>query len=139
MNVREATIDDSIELTKMYRNLYEEDFSMNSLIPIDKTQLISKIFLAQEKNTEVGFIWINFIAYGIAKYGYIEELYVKPAFRNKGYGSMLVEKAKEFFQEQSVHAVFVSIDLNNESVAQFYKKHDFNQCKGQWFYFTDQN
>ena len=138
MNVREATIDDSIELTKMYRNLYEEDFSMNSLIPIDKTQLISKIFLAQEKNTEVGFIWINFIAYGISKYGYIEELYVKPAFRNKGYGSMLVEKAKKFFLEQSVHAVFVSIQLNNETVANFYQKHDFEKCKGLWFYFTDQ-
>ena len=96
MNVREANSDDSIELTKMYRNLYKEDFSMDLLVPIDKNQFISKIFLAQEKNKEVGFIWINFIAYGISKYGYIEELYVKPAFRNKGYGSMLVEKAKKF-------------------------------------------
>ena len=117
MNVREANSEDSIELTKMYRNLYKEDFSMDLLIPIGKNQFISKIFLAQERNKEVGFIWINFISYGVSKYGYIEDLYVKPAFRNKGYGSMLVKEANFFFLQKSVHAVFVSIERNNETVA----------------------
>ena len=90
MIIRETNSDDSIELTKMYRKLYDDDFSLDSIIPIGKNQFLSKIFFAQEENKVIGFIWVNYIEYGEAKYGYLEELYVKPTFRNIGYGSMLV-------------------------------------------------
>ncbi|MHA1521742.1 MAG: GNAT family N-acetyltransferase [Promethearchaeota archaeon] len=139
MIIREANIDDSIELTKMYRKLYDDEFSKDSIIPIGKTQFLSKIFFAQEENKVVGFIWINFVGHGESKYGYLEELYVKPAFRDKNYGTMLVEKAKEFFREKSAQAVFVSIEKNNEEGIRFYKKCDFNKCEGSWYYFTNQS
>jgi ribosomal protein S18 acetylase RimI-like enzyme len=139
MKIREADINDSIDLTKMYRHLYEEDFSLDSLIPIDNHNIISKIFIAQEKNEKIGFIWINFIEFGESKYGYIEDLYIKPLFRNKGYGTMLVTKAKNFFLEKSAMAVFVSLEGNNDKLVKFYNKQEFNECEGLWFYFAKKN
>jgi ribosomal protein S18 acetylase RimI-like enzyme len=136
MHIREANPNDKIEITKMYRNLYDEEFSKKSLIPIEHHRLISKIFLAQEKNKKIGFIWINYIEHGNSKYGYIEELYVKPEYRNKGIGTTLVTRAKNFFIEKSVQAIFVSINNDNNRVIDFYKNQDFHECKGLWFYFT---
>jgi ribosomal protein S18 acetylase RimI-like enzyme len=139
MNIREADINDTVGLTKMYRKLYDEEFSPDSLIPIDNHNFISKIFIAQEKNEKIGFIWINFIEYGESKYGYIEDLYVEPLFRNKGHGTMLVEKAKNFFLEKSAMAVFVSLKGKNNYIVKFYNKQEFNECEGLWFHFAKKN
>ena len=139
MNIREANVNDAVDVTKMYRKLYDEEFSPDALIPIDNYNFISKIFIAQEQNEKIGFIWINFIEYGESKYGYIEDLYVEPLFRNKGHGTMLVKKAKNFFLEKSAMAVFVSLKGNNDNIVKFYHKQEFNECEGLWFHFSKKN
>ena len=133
--IREAKMTDSLEITKMIRKLHEEEFSPKDLIPIERNYLISKIFLAEHEFKVVGFIWVNFIGYGTSKYGVIEELYVKPEFRAKGYGKMLIEQARSFFGKNSTEVVFVSIDKKNEKQAiGFYEKCGFERCKGLWYY-----
>ena len=84
-----------------------------------------------------GFIWITIIEHGESRYGQIEELFVKPGYRKKEYGGLLVEKAKKFFTEKSIQAAFVSVDsIHDTGLINFYTKQDFHICKGPWYYFT---
>lgn len=135
MKIRNATIKDKKDITNLYCELYP-DRKIKKLLSIEKTKFKSFILVAEVGKQIVGFIWANFVQYGFSKFGYIEELFVKKEFRNKGIGRSLVKAIMKKFKDLKVAAVFVTTEKENKEVISLYKKLSFKLSKGPWFYWN---
>lgn len=113
--------------------LYNEFNYKDKKKKIGKFRTRHVIFSAQIDKKTVGFIWANFIDYGLESFGYIEELYVDPKFRNKNIGRTLVKKTLDEFKKLKVAAVHVTTNKNNKTAQMLYQKVGFKKCKNPWY------
>jgi len=134
MTIRKAQAKDKKAISDLYYQLYPRHKGPKKLIPIEKFQAKSLLFVAEKNNKVVGFIWGTFINYGISRYGYIDELFVKQEFRGKEIGSSLIKRILEEFKKLKAWSLFVSIEKRDKKVLSFYRKLGFKPCKGFWFY-----
>lgn len=134
MIIRKAQLKDKKAISDLYYQLYPHHKGPKKLIPIEKFQAKSLLFVAEKNNKVVGFIWGTFINYGISRYGYIDEIFVKQEFRGKEIGSSLIKRILEEFKKLKVWSLFVSIEKRDKKVLSFYRKLGFKPCKGLWFY-----
>lgn len=134
MIIRKAQAKDKKAISDLYYQLYPHHKGPKKLIPIENFQAKNLLFVAEKNNKIVGFIWGTFVNYGISRYGYIDELFVKQEFRGMKIGESLVRKILEEFKKLKTWALFVSIKKRNKKVVSFYRKSGFKPCKGLWFY-----
>ena len=84
---------------------------------------IAEVVFIMEKTTEVGFVlyFYNFSTF-VGKAGiYIEDLYVKPEYRGKGYGKTLINYIISKGREEGLGRVeWTCLDWNEPSI-NFYK------------------
>lgn len=134
MKIRNAKIEDQIEISRLYRKLYsnEEGIELDT-IPISNTLFKNILLVAEDQDKIMGFIWANFIAFGIRRYGYIEDLYVEMDYRKQGIAKSLITAVKEEFKNLNTDAVFVTTEIENQIAQNFYLKEGFNKCLGPWF------
>lgn len=57
--------------------------------------------------------------------GYIWDIVVTECERNKGIGSLLLEKSCEFFRHRGLDTVMLNVSEKNTSALRFYEKHGF--------------
>ena len=71
---------------------------------------------------------VAFIAGNISKdgEGCIEDLYVKPEYRNRHLGHRLMTEIKKWFASHNTRYIQVHVTKNNENALTFYEKYDFN-------------
>jgi len=135
MKIRNVTKRDQKKITELYHQLYPER-KQKRTIPIKKFNAKSFILVAEEKKKIVGFTWVTFISYGISRFGYIEELFVKKDFRNRGIGTSLVKKTMKKMKKLKVDALFVTTGRKNKNAIKLYKDLGFKITKGYWFHWT---
>lgn len=134
MKIRKAESRDKKAISGLYYQLYPKYKGPRKIIPIEILDARSLLFLAENDKQPSGFIWGIFINYGISKYGYIDELFVKKEFRRKGIATSLVKTILEEFRKLKAWTVFVSTSEENKWVKTFYNKYGFKFCKGPWLY-----
>lgn len=131
--VREATANDVVAIrdvaTKAWYNTYLNIYAastINELLVASynethlKKRLEEQLFLVAEEEEEiVGFA--NFI-YG--KELYLSAHYVHPESQHKGYGTSLLEKGLEHFQDK-YDVVYLEVDNKNEGAIKYYQNHGF--------------
>ncbi|GGG90349.1 GNAT family N-acetyltransferase [Staphylococcus pragensis] len=131
--VREATANDVVAIrdvaTKAWYNTYLNIYAastINELLAASynethlKKRLEEQLFLVAEEEEEiVGFA--NFI-YG--KELYLSAHYVHPESQHKGYGTSLLEKGLEYFQDK-YDVVYLEVDNKNEGAIKYYQNHGF--------------
>ncbi|BGE83238.1 GNAT family N-acetyltransferase [Staphylococcus petrasii] len=131
--VREATANDVVAIrdvaTKAWYNTYLNIYAastINELLAASynethlKKRLEEQLFLVAEEEEEiVGFA--NFI-YG--KELYLSAHYVHPESQHKGYGTSLLEKGLEHFQDK-YDVVYLEVDNKNEGAIKYYQNHGF--------------
>lgn len=131
--VREATANDVVAIrdvaTKAWYNTYLNIYAastINELLAASynethlKKRLEEQLFLVAEEDDEiVGFA--NFI-YG--KELYLSAHYVHPESQHKGYGTSLLEKGLEYFQDK-YDVVYLEVDNKNEGAIKYYQNHGF--------------
>jgi ribosomal protein S18 acetylase RimI-like enzyme len=139
--IRNSNLKDKKKITELYYELYpkRKKILKNKLIPIQNFNTKTIVFIAEENKKVVGFCWANFIEYGLSKFGYIEELFVRKDYRNKGIGRTLVKEMQKKFKKLKVDALFVTTEKDNIEAMKLYKKLDFKICKGPWFFWTYKN
>lgn len=131
-NISIATAEDIHDLTPLLALLFkqEADFKPNTAIQarglkmIIDTPELGCILKLQVNNETVGMINILYsisTALG-GKVGIIEDFIITPAFRNKGYGQILFNKAVDKAQKQGCLRVSLLTDNDNESGQRFYSK-----------------
>lgn len=118
----------------MYYRLYPNFKGVKTEISPNKILAKNLVFLAEESGEVVGFVWGTFVSYGISKYGYIEELFVKEEHRRKHLGTQLMKRLLEEYKKLEVWALFVMTLEADADVQAFYKSMDFKKSKGLWLY-----
>jgi ribosomal protein S18 acetylase RimI-like enzyme len=81
----------------------------------------SKINIARKNGGVIGFC-----QYSIDEtVGIFNFLVILPEYRNLGYGSILMDKALEYFETQQVKKIEIKIVYGNDEAVRFYEKYGF--------------
>lgn len=88
-------------------------------------------FVLTRENDLVGAIWTRLFSEADKSYGFVEEetpelsMAVKEAWRNKGFGSRLIEKLFEKLKTSGFKKVSLSVDKRNRAAVNLYRKFGF--------------
>jgi ribosomal protein S18 acetylase RimI-like enzyme len=134
IDIRKASIDDislingiaSVVWPATYSNMMSEEqlnymFDMMYSPDSIKTQMTEKkhnYFILFDDNIAKGYIAVHIVENTIL---YIEKIYVLPAAQGKGYGAMLIDKAKEFAETLSLNSL--RLNVNRENKSRFFYEH----------------
>ncbi len=140
--IRKATVDDTPAIAELYREQFRE---MSKLIPdfikegdqsvdfLEKTisNDDSDILVYENDGIVVGFILLqakerpdfDFMLPG--KYCYIMDIIITEAHRNKGFGTALMNSAKDWAKEQDCNFVNLDVLSNNTGAITLYEKLGF--------------
>ena len=129
-NIRKATPDDTPTIFDLIKKLSVYEKMENEVITSVEelrenifTKNFSKVLLAEEEGKPVGFAlyFFNFSTF-VGKPGlYLEDLFVEPEYRGKGYGKKLfVELAKIALKENCGRMEWSVLNWNTPAI-EFYK------------------
>lgn len=87
----------------------------------------SKIFIAKKNNDIIGFcqLYPSFSSVSLQKIYILNDLFVKKNFRNQNIATKLMNKVKEYCQQEKISKIFLRKDKNNVSAKNLYKKNNF--------------
>ncbi|MEI5909358.1 GNAT family N-acetyltransferase [Bacillus spongiae] len=58
--------------------------------------------------------------------GYVNLFYLTPEYREKGYGSILIDYAESYFYKHKLKEYQLRVSTTNQRAIRFYKKYGFN-------------
>jgi len=99
-----------------------------SLAPLLATQQFGYILILEQKNRLIGYIAVCF-GYSIEFAGrdaFIDEFYLLPEFRSKGYGRQMFEKICDELRQNGFKAMHLEVKKSNKKARLFYEKWGFN-------------
>ncbi|HEK25621.1 MAG: GNAT family N-acetyltransferase [Hydrogenobaculum sp.] len=119
---------------KSYKNLEEYSYTHEEDVKVYINWLLRRdvagLFVVKDDDKIVGFIAIDGNWYS-KKYnkvvGAIHEIFVDPEYFDKGIGSMLMEKAIEYFKQRNLDLVELWVGDKNEKAMKFYEKFGFRK------------
>lgn len=106
------------------------------LIPIKRFNTKSFLLVAEKNKEIVSFVWAIFVKYGISRFEYIEELFVKKEFRNKGIETTLVKNIMKKMKKLKVATLFVTTEKENKKAMKLYRNLGFKKDKNPWFHWN---
>ena len=140
--IRKATLNDTSVISELYREQFRE---MSKLIPDfikegdQSTEFIEKtianddsdVLVCEENGKVIGFILIqakarpdfDFMLPG--KYCYIMDIIVTENHRGKGFGTALMNSAKDWAKEQNCSFINLDVLVNNPGAIKLYEKLGF--------------
>ena len=139
MKIRFATQDDKDHILKLLEELIQEAKRQGASPPKYQGDLKAKealfkevmdrkdvfFFVAEENGKLVGLLEVFVVP--IVRRGYrqavIESLVVTNDMRNKGVGSSLMKKVKEFCKANNIHVLKLTSALVNANAHRFYERH----------------
>lgn len=135
LRIESATLDDLPELADLLFDLFSEeaDFTPDREKQLRGLRLIleqpsrGRIFVLRGPQRIIGMINL-LITISTAEGGFVlllEDLVIHRDHRGQGYGTRLLEYAKEFAKDKNFVRITLLTDLPNESVKQFYLRHGF--------------
>lgn len=153
--IRKATINDITSILKLYREQFNE---MSKLIPDfikegnQSTAFIentisnenSDILACEDEGKIVGFILLqakqrpdfSFIVPG--KHCYIMDLIITENNRNNGFGTALMNSAKDWAKEQECNIISLDVLANNTRAIKLYEKLGFIPKAQEMYYKLDE-
>lgn len=96
----------------------------NSVAQMKREKNMFKFFVAEEDGVVVGFA-LYYLAYytWVGKSLYLDDIYIKPEFRSRRIGSMLLRKVFEVARKENCKRVRWQVLDSNSNAIGFYKKH----------------
>jgi ribosomal protein S18 acetylase RimI-like enzyme len=131
--IREATLQDEVELLRMMRNLDEHE---SAVIKFDETAVraafrqfltlpaFGGVWLLCEGNKTVGYVVLT-VGFSFEFRGhdaFIDELYIDAAYRRRGYGRRALAFAEQRAREMSVNAIHLEVDHGNDPAFELYRR-----------------
>lgn len=137
MKVRQAIIEDLNELAQLfadYRVFYGQDFELEKTRSFIQQRLESKdsiIFIAIQSDTILGFsqLYPSFTTIGVQEIWILNDLFIKPKFRQNGVAKMLIEHILEYSKDTNRKKVILSAAYNNDKAQRLYEKLGFTKTK----------
>ena len=141
-NTRKATIEDLSQLAQLfdeYRMFYHKtsDFSAAQQFLSERLENNdSEIFVAEDGSQLVGFtqLYPLFSSTRMKRYWLLNDLYVNPNFRGKGFSKALIERAKQLCRESDSCGMYLETGKDNQIGNQLYSSADFKKYDEVNFY-----
>jgi ribosomal protein S18 acetylase RimI-like enzyme len=133
LEFREAILSDEAELIPMMRALAKQE---PEVIPFDESaaraalhQFLSlpdfgRIWLLYDGPALIGYIILN-IGFSFEFRGhdtFIDELYIVPAHRRRGFGRQAMTFVEQKAREMGVNAIHLEVDRGNDSALELYRR-----------------
>lgn len=112
------------ELSDSSQETAEEGFRKN--LRNDKIT----VYLIQVEGENIGFLDLKkgeHRSRKISEYTKLVDLFIKQDFRNKGYGSEVIERVKEIARNNGSEYLKVSCEWDNKAARRFYEKNGFEE------------
>ncbi len=111
---------------------YREKMALYDLEEVKNND--GKCFLALEDNKVVGLIMgyirkydeEDYLDYKCPKYGVVKELIVSSKIRNKGVGTLLLEKMEDYFKSVDCEYIGLEVFAYNKNALNFYTKNGYH-------------
>jgi ribosomal protein S18 acetylase RimI-like enzyme len=132
--IREATLNDIPQLAILfdeYRVFYDKESDTSGAVDFLKERLKNKesvIFIALNAEIKIaGYIQLYplFSSTRMKRLWLLNDLYVNPAYRGKGYGEALLEAAKEFSKNTNACGLMLETAKTNTSANNLYLKNNW--------------
>jgi len=140
LQLREATLQDEELLMPMMRALAQQD---PEVIPFDESAVrvafhrflslpaFGRIWLLYEDATLAGYIILT-IGFSFEFQGhdaFIDELYILPACRRRGYGRQAMAFVDEEARKMGVNAIHLEVDHGNAAALELYRRSGYRDHK----------
>lgn len=141
-SIRKANLQDLAQLSQLfdeYRTFYHKssDFSAAQQFLSERLQNNdSEIFVAEEGGQVVGFtqLYPLFSSTRMKRYWLLNDLYVNPNFRGKGFSKALIERAKQLCRESDSCGMYLETGKDNQIGNQLYPGAGFKKYDEVNFY-----
>ena len=127
--IKEATVEDSEkigEVFDLYRQFYKKDPDKIISIEYIKQRLTNKestIFFVEEDNICIGIVqlYVTFDSLELSKKIILYDLFVRPEYRKKGIGAMLMDVSKDFAKNNGITGIELSTAISNGTAQRLYE------------------
>jgi diamine N-acetyltransferase len=131
--IREAALEDEPQLLRMMRLLaelepgkiqFDEAAARESFRRFLSLPAFGRVWLLCEGTMLAGYIVLT-IGFSFEFHGhdaFIDELYIEPDFRRRGFGTQAVAFLEKKAREIGVNAVHLEVDRGNDSAFQLYRR-----------------
>ena len=127
--IKEATVKDSEkigEVFDLYRQFYKKNPDKIISIEYIKQRLTNKestIFFVEVDNVCIGIVqlYITFDSLELSKKIILYDLFVRPEYRKKGIGAMLMDASKDFAENNGISGIELSTAISNGTAQRLYE------------------
>jgi ribosomal protein S18 acetylase RimI-like enzyme len=131
--ILEAARQDEPQLLRMMRLLaeqepgkiqFDEAVARQTFHRFLSLSAFGRVWILSEGTTIVGYIVLT-IGFSFEFHGhdaFIDELYIEPDFRRRGFGTQAVAFLEKKAREMGVNAVHLEVDRGNDSAFQLYRR-----------------
>ena len=134
MLIQVATNSDIQEINSLYHGLHPQEYDPTKPVAdIYRATVIPTTFIVKEKGLVAGFLLLLVITYWDYTYAEIQELFVTPDFRRRGFGSNLIKKAVDCAKSSKAQVVIVSTDRENVGARALYTRSGFAETASGHF------
>ena len=140
MEIERPTVDDIEELTELWVALAREQRRHGThILPeanrsvigetLTRHALAGEAFVARGRNSILGFVTFERTADQFqtnVDRGVVQNLFVKPSYRDAGVGALLLDRAEADFEASGVEVVSVEVMAANEAARRFYDRRGYD-------------
>ena len=127
--IKEATVKDSEkigEVFDLYRQFYKKNPDKIISIEYIKQRLTNKestIFFIEEDNFCIGIVqlYVTFDSLELSKKIILYDLFVRPEYRKKGIGAILMDASKDFAENNGISGIELSTAISNGTAQRLYE------------------
>lgn len=145
MEIEFATVDQAEALTDLWVALADEQTQYDSHVlgernrgviadELSRHAVTDRLVIATEDGETVGFVMfaLDRGSYEMAvTQGVIENLFVRPEFRNQGIGSELLATAERQLDKRGADTVVLEAMTENQAARRFYRRHGYDSHRVQ--------
>lgn len=112
-------LEKSLDFKSHYRKFTFQAREQALLSNTEKKKLF--IIIAYLKEVKIGYC----VSSVVDDVGEIDSIYIKPEYRNRRIGNMLIEASLNWINENNVKSISIAVSVGNEEVFGFYAKYGF--------------
>lgn len=133
------TLQDLIPLFDAYRQFYEKDSDLKLAEEFLKLRIVhneSVIYMIYNEDKPAGFVQLYplFSSTRLKRFWILNDLFVSPDFRGKGFSKQLIEESKNLCRKTNACAMLLETSINNSIGNSLYKQTGFELRDDANFY-----
>ena len=140
-SVRRAVATDQEAVLELMRGYCQEvqtplsdEHLLEALVPLISNEQLGDLLVAEQGEELAGYLVITW-GWGIESGGaeaLIDEMYVSPAYRNQGVGTLLMTEAQSRASSKDVKVIFLETEQNNPESRELYDRLGFEIESSIW-------